>query len=372
MARVGPRDRRFRSESVSFGTLVPQKSFRPGAERRLRALDEIQRHVRDRLATYAPNTQRALKADWTVWYAWCVDPSNHFDGERRCAFPITPALLIEFIIAHSPGEVRAADGTRSVDERLTHRRVKSARTIERYLASLRALHRLAGFKDDPTADVDVEATRRLVMRGRTRAKPKKPLRLAQVEEVLALDAETLREKRDRAMLAVAYSAMLRRSELVALEVHDLAFDADGSGTATVKFSKTDQDAEGHVRYLAPFAVVALNAWLKEAKIGAGCLFRRVLHNRTAGEKPLTDHEVARIFKRLAQRVDAGGLGVAGIAGHSTRIGAAHDLVEAGFDVAAIANAGGWKSLMMPNYYTRELRAKQSAMAQLIRRRETEK
>jgi hypothetical protein len=34
-----------------------------------------------------------------------------------------------------------------------------------------------------------------------------------------------------------------------------------------------------------------------------------------------------------------------------------------------ANAGGWKSLMMPNYYTRELRAKQSAMAQLIRRRD---
>ena len=51
-----------------------------------------------------------------------------------------------------------------------------------------------------------------------------------------------------------------------------------------------------------------------------------------------------------------------------RIGAAHDPVGAGFDVAAIANAGGWKSLMMPNYYTRDLRAKQSAMAQMIGRR----
>ena len=111
--------------------------------------------------------------------------------------------------AHSPGEVRAADGTRSVDERLTHRRVKSARTLERYLASLRALHRLAGYMDDPTADADVEATRRLVMRGRTRARPKKPLRLAQIEEVLALEPRTMRDKRDRAMLAVAYSAMLR-------------------------------------------------------------------------------------------------------------------------------------------------------------------
>lgn len=68
------------------------------------------------------------------------------------------------------------------------------------------------------------------------------------------------------------------------------------------------------------------------------------------------------------RVTAGAIEAAGIAGHSTRIGAAYHLVKAGFDVAAIANAGGWKSLMMPNYYTHELRAKQSAMAQLIKRR----
>lgn len=276
------------------------------------------------------------------------------------------------IRARSPGEVRAADGTRRVDERLTDARVKSARTIERYLASLRALHRLAGNKDDPTADVDVEATRRLVARGRTRARPRKPFRLAQVEEVLALAPLTLRDKRDRAMLAVAYSAMLRRSELVSLTLPDLAFDPDGSGTVTVKFSKTDQRADGHVRYLAPFAVSALQDWLADARIVEGYLFCRVLARGFAAATPLSDHEVARIFKRLARRVDAGAFSAAAIAGHSTRIGAAHDLVEAGFDVAAIANAGGWKSLMMPNYYTRELRAKQSAMAQLIQRRETDK
>jgi integrase len=216
----------------------------------------------------------------------------------------------------------------------------------------------------------VEATRRLVMRGRTRAKPKKPFRLAQVEEVLAVAPKTIRDLRDRAMLAVAYSAMLRRSELVALEMRDLAFDADGAGTVTVKFSKADQNSEGHVRYLASFVAVALQAWLDAARIVEGYLFRRVLATGAVGESPLTDHEVARIFKRLAGRAGVD-LDAAGIAGHSTRIGAAHDLVEAGFDVAAIANAGGWKSLMMPNYYTRELRAKQSAMAQWIGRRNKE-
>ena len=354
---------------MTAGGLVAQKPFRQGAEGRHLAIAEIEGHVRDRLATYAPNTQRALKADWTVWHTWCVDPGNHHDGEARESFPITPAVMIEFVIAHSPGEVRAADGTRSVDERLTHRRVKSARTIQRYLASLRALHRLAGYKDDPTANADLEATLRLVMRGRTRAKPKTPVRLAQVEEILALEPKTLRDERDRAMLAVAYSAMLRRSELVALEIPDLVLDLDGSGTATVKFSKTDQEGEGHVRYLATFAVAALKSWLEAAEVTEGFLFRAVLPSGAIASTPLTDHEVARIFKRLAGRVGAAGQGVTGIAGHSTRIGATHDLVEAGFDVAAIANAGGWKSLMMPNYYTRELRAKQSAMAQLIRRRE---
>jgi hypothetical protein len=119
-------------------------------------------------------------------------------------------------------------------------------------------------------------------------------------------------------------------------------------------------------------VLALKDWLDEADIGEGSLFRAVLPSGTLAANSLTDHEVARIFKRLAGRVNAGGLGMAGIAGHSTRIGAAHDLVEAGFDVAAIANAGGSKSLMMPNYYTRELRAKQSAMAQLMRHREKHK
>jgi integrase len=351
---------------------MPRASIRPAGERRRRALSALAPPLAERLATYAPNTQRALKADWTVWHTWCVDPSLHPDHLPRCAFPITSVVLIEFMQAHSPGEVRGADHTRRVDERLTHARVKSARTLARYLASLRALHRLAGFKDDPTADADVEATRRLVLRGRTRAKPKKPFRLAQVEEVLALPAPTIRDQRNKAMLAVAYSAMLRRSELVALELRDVAFDSDGSGTLTVKYSKTDQGAEGHVRYLAPFAVLALQEWLEEAGIIQGHLFCRVLANETVAARPLTDHEVARIFKRLAVRVGAGGRGPAGIAGHSTRIGAAHDLVEAGFDVAAIANAGGWKSLMMPNYYTRELRAKQSAMAQLIRQREQEK
>ena len=326
--------------------------------------------MRTRLASYARNTQRALRADWRIWHAWCVNASRHADGCPREAFPISSAVLIEFIHAHSPAVVAGNDGTLGVDERVTHRHVKPALTLSRYLSSLRMLHRLAGFSDDPTAHVDVETARRIVLRGRTRSKPKKPFRLAHVETALASPAPTLLDKRDRAMLAVAYSGMLRRAELVALRVEDIASDPDGSGTVEVRFSKTDQAGAGQSRYLAGFAVDALNAWLAAAEINEGALFRRVLAKEKVSDKALTDREVARAFKRLARQLGVEGLEAAGIAGHSTRIGAAHDLVEAGFDVAAIAQAGGWTSLEMPNYYTRELRAKQSAMAQLIRRRPT--
>jgi hypothetical protein len=54
--------------------------------------------------------------------------------------------------------------------------------------------------------------------------------------------------------------------------------------------------------------------------------------------------------------------------HSTRIGAAHDMVAAGIDLTSIMHAGGWNDPKMPRYYTRELAAKDSGMARLVRSR----
>jgi integrase len=49
-----------------------------------------------------------------------------------------------------------------------------------------------------------------------------------------------RADRERALLAVAYDTMARRSELVALDVEDLSFMEDGSGRVIIRRSKTDQ------------------------------------------------------------------------------------------------------------------------------------
>ena len=57
--------------------------------------------------------------------------------------------------------------------------------------------------------------------------------------------------RDAAILAVASDALLRVSEVAALDVEDLTGEPDGSGRLTVRRSKTDQEGGGAVQYLAP-------------------------------------------------------------------------------------------------------------------------
>jgi integrase len=63
--------------------------------------------------------------------------------------------------------------------------------------------------------------------------------------MLALCPDTLAGQRDRALLALGFAGAFRRSELVALEVADLAETPDGL-RVTIRRSKTDQGqgAEG--------------------------------------------------------------------------------------------------------------------------------
>jgi hypothetical protein len=54
--------------------------------------------------------------------------------------------------------------------------------------------------------------------------------------------------------------------------------------------------------------------------------------------------------------------VAEVSGHSTRLGAAQDLAELDIDLAAITQAGGWKSPRMPLQYAEKINAARSGMA----------
>jgi hypothetical protein len=51
-----------------------------------------------------------------------------------------------------------------------------------------------------------------------------------------------------------------------------------------------------------------------------------------------------------------------VSGHSTRVGAAQDLAELNIDLAAITQAGGWKSPRMPLQCAEKINAARSGMA----------
>ncbi|GAA3447996.1 tyrosine-type recombinase/integrase [Planomonospora venezuelensis] len=150
--------------------------------------------------------------------------------------------------------------------------------------------------------------------------------------------------------------MGRRSELVALNIADLAVTADGL-EVHIATSKTDQDARGET-VAVPYGshpqtcpVRVLQAWLTllaERDIGSGALLRPIdRHDRLAtagragrgtGER-LTAQSINLIVKRAAaaaQLPDA-----ETYSAHSLRAGGATAAAKAGAPMSAITAHGRW-------------------------------
>ena len=82
--------------------------------------------------------------------------------------------------------------------------------------------------------------------------------------VAANGGRSLAGLRDATIIQVMSDALLRVSEAAALDVADVQRQVDGSGTVTVRSSKTDQEGRGHVRYRrayhAALGSVAQRCW----------------------------------------------------------------------------------------------------------------
>ena len=131
----------------------------------------------------------------------------------------------------------------------------------------------------------------------TRQRQAAPIGADDARMILRLAGTKPAELRDLALLLVMRDLLARRSELVALTVADVQpSDADdGSGTALIRRSKTDQDGEGAVGYLSPHTMGVLTAWLEAAGITRGPLFRAVNRHGQVGTRALGSDDVARRF-----------------------------------------------------------------------------
>lgn len=293
----------------------------------------------DLALAYAPNTLRGWRADWRGWIDYCAK-------SEADPLPVTLPVLRGFLM-----------------ERIEAGRKRA--TLERQLSTLSIVHRLVGLPS-PMDSMAFKLMWRAMKREHLTARQRqaKGLTMADLETVLVtLSPDQPRDVRDAALLCTAFETMFRRSELVSLNVGDLTVESDGSGRVFLAHSKTDQEGEGVLQYVSPATVELLDRWMTMANLTEGPLFRSCPRNRETYEKPLSDRDVARIFK---SRALAAGLDAEHVSGHSTRVGATQDLMAHNFSAAEIMRQGRWKSERMIVRYGENVSAGRSAMARMTK------
>lgn len=269
---------------------------------------------------YAPSTLRAYRADFEEFISYCESIGDD-------ALPASGQAVVSFI------------------QHLVARQQKSA-SIRRAIAGIASIHQLSSLPD-PTKEVEVKlAIRRMYRQLGREQHQAMAITAPLLKKLLAATDNDLRGARDRALIAVAYDTLCRRSELLSLRVEDIHPDSspseDGQGGASIflRKSKTDQEAHGRWLRISEVTQIHLQAWLKQSGMKEGLLFRGV--NRANRLTPKLDtSQLARIYKKLARRAEFDEKLVREISGHSTRVGAAQDLLLSGASLPMIMNRGRW-------------------------------
>jgi integrase len=261
-------------------------------------------------ASSSANTQRAYASDWRHFESWC----------RRAG--VEPRPDPQTIGLYLAASAKAA----------------SVGTIERRLSAITWRFAQNGAPLD-RADRHIAT----VLAGIRRKHGRPP---AQKEAVMPADLiamldtcplDSLRGYRDRAILLLGFAGGLRRSEITGLDV-DREQTEDGAGwvefldkglLVTLRGKTGWREVEvgrGSSDLTCP--VVALQAWLKFARIVHGPIFRRVIdRGRHVGVDRLNDRHIARLVKSAALAAGVRGDLPEGeraekFAGHSLRAGLA--------------------------------------------------
>ncbi len=263
---------------------------------------------------YAPNTLRAYRADMLEFMGFAA-------RHGQMCMPYTPQMVQPHLLESAKTGIKTS-------------------TIKRKVASISAIHRLAGYQD-PTKSAEVRLTMRKIERQLgNRFKQAYPITRAVLNQLLAVCENDLRGKRNRALLLLAYDSMRRRSELVSLRIEDMEWLSEEGASILLRKSKTDQFGTGHWIHLANETTLAIQDWLEAAGIKEGFLLRGV-DARAVVTESLCDSRVGRIYKKLAALAGLDARTVGAISGHSMRVGGAQDLLSTGASLPQIMIKGGW-------------------------------
>jgi site-specific recombinase XerD len=289
-----------------------------------KAVEEARAYVS---ASVPESTQRAYRTDWESFSGWCKQ-------QRLAALPAQSTTVAAYLAARA-SSVRPG-------------------TLRRALAAIAKAHRMAGH-DSPCSSEPVPSTIKGIERtAGTATKPKAPATFDAVERMVGtLATNTLEGVRNRAMLLVGFAGAFRRSELVGVEVSDLAWSDEGV-VVTVRRSKTDQRGQGLTKPI-PFvsgrlcAATALRAWLTASGIREGAVFRGMHRSGAVREGPLTPQSVALVLKAACLKA---GLDPEQYSGHSLRAGHVTEARSRGVADADTMSVTGHRRVETLNVYDR--------------------
>jgi site-specific recombinase XerD len=278
-------------------------------------------------AEKAASTRKAYGTDFRLFKEWC-------DAKGVSSLPASPETVAAFL-AHEAG-----NGTKPS-------------TLGRRVAAIRYAHKLAHL-DTPTDSEAVKATLRGIRRTVGAAKVRKaPAVAAKVRAMVALAPDRLAGLRDRALLLLGFAGAFRRSELVALDVADIAETETGL-LVSIRRSKTDQEGEGVTIAIAGGDVAcptrALREWLDAAGIETGPIFRAINKAGRVAAERLTDRSVANIVKAYAELA---GFDATTFSGHSLRSGFLTSAAANGASIFKMMDVSRHKSVDTLQGYLRD-------------------
>lgn len=305
---------------ISLRSALPLSPTQLGDEAR-RAAEEIL------VAGESENTRRTYRSAMRYWCAWYQARYG-----KPLALPVPVPVVVQFIVDHT-GRLKSGELVielpKTIDAQLVEAGFKAAlgplkmATITNRLYVLSKLHQLRR-QPNPCEDAEVRhligrAKRAAAKRGEAPRKKTAATR-EPLEAMLATCDDSLEGIRDRALLLFAWaSGGRRRSEVSAATMDQLRKVDDDMYLFRLDRSKTNQ-AGGHggtVRPDKPIrgqAAQAMSAWLRQAAITEGPIFRRLWKGHPG--PGLSPASVAAVVKKRAA--------LAGIegdwAGHSLRSG----------------------------------------------------
>ena len=279
---------------------------------------------------YSDNTIRTYRTDVQAYETWAR-------ATQLEPFPASAEMIAAFIAARAPHD--------------------AASTLRRRIYGLRKIHRLLKL---PSLIDDEEVTialRKALRQKRSRMKQALGLKRDLLERLMEATGDDLLGLRDRALLALGYATLCRRAELVAIRVEDFGkVDEDGSVSVLIRRSKADPFGYGRVAWVSPHAMEHVRSWLVASGIDEGFVIRTVFGEKIIDEA-IAPYSVSRRLKRLAEKAGLDAATIAGLSGHSLRVGAAQDMAEEGFDLLALMTAGGWKTAHVVARYVEEARVR---------------